>query len=183
MGYALARAARDRGANVILISGPVNIPPPEGVTFIPVQSASDMFEAVINHYQNADVIIKSAAVADYTPQKTLETKMKKGDGELSLELTRTTDILKYLGENKGNRILVGFAAETDNLIENALKKIHNKNLDFIVANDITLPGAGFGTDTNIVKFLNRDGRIEDIDLMSKADVAHCILEKIVNLNK
>ncbi|HWI55229.1 MAG TPA: bifunctional phosphopantothenoylcysteine decarboxylase/phosphopantothenate--cysteine ligase CoaBC [Desulfobacteria bacterium] len=181
MGYALARAARERGAKVILVSGPVDIPAPDGVTLIPVQSAGEMFEAVKDNFQSADVIIKAAAVADYTPSQTLKKKLKKGDGVLNLELDRTQDILKYLGENKGNHILVGFAAETDNLIENAQKKIQSKNLDMIVANDVTVPGAGFGTDTNIVKLLYRDGHIEELDKMSKGDVAHCILDRVINL--
>lgn len=181
MGYSLARAASDRGARVILISGPVNIPVPDGVDHIPVISASDMFEAVKHYYQNADVIIKSAAVADYTPKNKSESKLKKGEGDLSLELSRTTDILRYLGDNKGNRILIGFAAETDNLDQNAVKKIKGKNLDLIVANDITVPGAGFGTDTNIVKLIYRDGRVEDLEKMSKDQVAHSILDRIVGI--
>ncbi len=183
MGYALASAAKQRGARVILVSGPVNIPVPDGVTFIPVQSAGEMFQAVKENYQSADVIIKTAAVADYTPKSTSKTKLKKGDDGLTLELDRTQDILRYLGENKEDRVLVGFAAETDNLIENAQKKIQNKNLDLIVANDVTVPGAGFGADTNIVKFLYRDGHIEEMDKMSKGDVAHCILDRVINLNR
>lgn len=181
MGYALARAASDRGARVILISGPVNIPVPDGVEHIPVISAADMFEAVRNYYQHADVIIKAAAVADYTPKTKSDIKLKKGEGDLSLELSRTTDILRYLGENKGRRILVGFAAETDHVVENAVKKVRNKNLDLIVANDITVPGAGFGTDTNVVKLLYRDGRVEELEKMSKDKVAYSILDRIVSL--
>lgn len=183
MGYALARAASDRGARVILVSGPVSIPVPDGVNHIPVISASDMFQAVKNYYRESDVIIKSAAVADYTPKTKSEIKLKKGEGDLSLELSRTTDILRYLGENKGSRILVGFAAETDHLVENAVKKVRDKNLDLIVANDVTVPGAGFGTDTNIVKLLYRDGLIEELDKMSKDKVAHKILDRIVSLHK
>ena len=183
MGYALARAASDRGARVILISGPVNLPVPDGVEHIPVVSASDMFEAVKNNYQDADVIIKSAAVADYTPKNKSQIKIKKGEGNLNLELSRTTDILRYLGENKGNRILVGFAAETDNLEQNAAKKVREKNLDLIVANDITVPGAGFGTDTNIVKLIYRDCRIDGLDIMPKEKVAHSILDRINSIQK
>lgn len=181
MGFALAQAVRDRGGKVILISGPVNIPAPQGITHIPVITASEMFKAVKENYHQADVIIKSAAVADYTPRTRLTSKMKKGDKDLALELVRTPDILKYLGENKDGRILVGFAAETDNLLENAGKKVRDKNLDIIVANDVTLPGAGFGSDTNIVKLLYRDGRVEELDKMTKDHVAHCILDRVVSL--
>lgn len=181
MGYALAEAAAARGARVILISGPVNLPVPAGVTFIPVISAAEMFEAVVKHYDQANAVIKSAAVADYHPKEKLEQKLKKSAAEWSLELTKNQDILRYLGENKGNRILVGFAAETDNLMNNAEKKVREKNLDFIVANDVTQAGAGFGTDTNIVKFLYKDGRVEHLDKMSKQEVAHRILDRIRKL--
>lgn len=181
MGYAMAEAARDRGARVILISGPVSVPPPRGVTLIPVTTAADMFEAVVKHYAEAEVIIKTAAVADYRPKERLTAKLKKSRDELPLELVKNPDILSYLGENKGARILVGFAAETDNLVENAANKLKAKNLDLIVANDVTQPGAGFGTDTNIVKFLYRDGRVEELGKMGKKEVAYSILDRIVNL--
>ncbi|MHB9096117.1 MAG: bifunctional phosphopantothenoylcysteine decarboxylase/phosphopantothenate--cysteine ligase CoaBC, partial [Eubacteriales bacterium] len=183
MGYAVAEAARERGARVILISGPVSIPVPPGVTYIPVVSARDMFEAVVKHYQEADVVVKTAAVADYYPKKQLGSKLKKGRDDWALELTKNQDILKYLGRNKGNRILIGFAAETDNLLENAARKIRDKNLDFIVANDVTQPGAGFGTDTNVVKFLFRDGRVEQMDKMGKKEVAHHIVDRILSLQE
>ncbi len=181
MGYALAEAALERGARVILVSGPVNIPAPNGANLIPVVSASDMFEAVTKHYSEADVVIKAAAVADYHPKVRLPSKLKKAGEEQTLELVKTLDILYYLGENKGARILVGFAAETDNLVENAAKKMHAKNLDLIVANDITQPGAGFGTDTNIVKLMYKDGRVEELAKMGKKDVAHRILDRVVSL--
>ncbi len=183
MGYAVAEAARERGARVILISGPVSIPVPPGVTYIPVVSARDMFEAVVKHYQEADVVVKTAAVADYHPKKQLGSKLKKGRDDWALELTKNEDILQYLGRNKGNRILIGFAAETDNLLENATRKIRDKNLDFIVANDVTQPGAGFGTDTNVVKFLYRDGRVEQMDKMGKKEVAHHIVDRILSLQE
>ncbi len=183
MGYALAAAARDRGARVILVSGPVALPAPRGVTHIPVISARDMFEAVVKHYQEADAVIKTAAVADYGPKFKLLSKMKKSPGDLTLEMTRNPDILQYLGENKGDRILVGFAAETDHLVENATKKIRVKNLDFIVANDITQSGAGFGTDTNIVKFLYQDGRVEELPKMGKKEVAHQILDRVLGIRE
>ena len=182
MGYAVAEAARERGAHVILVSGPVNIPVPSGVTHIPVVSACDMFEAVLKHYPEAHVVIKTAAVADYHPSEQLAKKLKKGPDHWSLGLARNPDILHHLGKNKGNRILVGFAAETDNLVENAQKKIREKNLDLIVANDVTQPGAGFGTETNIVKFLFKDGRIEQLDKMSKKDVANRLLDRVVSFN-
>jgi phosphopantothenoylcysteine decarboxylase/phosphopantothenate--cysteine ligase len=178
MGYAVAEAAAARGARVILVSGPVNLPVPAGVDFVPVISAQDMFDAVVEHYPQVDIVIKSAAVADYHPKQKLGSKLKKGPGDWSLELSRNPDILHYLGQNKGNRILVGFAAETDNLINNAEKKVREKNLDFIVANDITQAGAGFGTDTNIVKFLYKDGGAEQLDMMDKNEVAHQILDRI-----
>ncbi len=183
MGYALAEAARDRGARVVLVSGPVSIPVPGGVTHIPVVSARDMFDAVIEHYSGANVIIKSAAVSDYHPKVRLSTKLKKSRGDWTLELEQNPDILQHLGENKGDRILVGFAAETDNVLENAAKKVRAKNLDLIVANDVTQPGAGFGTDTNIVKILDRDGQVEELDMMSKKDAANRILDRIFKLSK
>jgi len=181
MGYAVAEAAAARGARVILISGPVNLPPPLGVTFVPVISARDMFDAVVEHFAQADVVIKSAAVSDYHPKEKLGFKLKKGSSDWFLELSRNPDILHYLGQNKGARILVGFAAETDNLVKNAEKKVSDKNLDFIVANDVTLAGAGFGTDTNIVKFLYKDGRIEQLDKMDKKEVAHQILDRVIQM--
>ncbi len=183
MGYALAEAARDRGARVILVAGPVNLPEPYGVTCIPVVSASDMFEAVMKHYPEAGVVIKAAAVADYRPKARLSSKRKKGKEEWSLELVKTPDILENLGANKGGRILVGFAAETDHLLENARRKMRVKNLDLIVANDVTQPGAGFGSDTNIVKILDREGLVEELARMEKKEVAHRILDRIMTLLK
>ncbi len=179
MGYAIAGAAHSRGARVILVSGPVNIPAPKGVEHIPVMSAREMFAAVKEHYQEADIVVKAAAVADYSPKETSPVKMKKGPGDLEVVFERTPDILQYLGENKDKQVLVGFAAETDNLVENAARKIKSKNLDLIVANDITQPGAGFGTDTNIVKLIYRDGRIEQLDKMAKEEVAHRILDRLI----
>lgn len=178
MGYAVAEAASERGAKVILISGPVSLPVPHGVEYIPVVSASDMYHAVVRYFGEADVVVKSAAVADYHPKQQYQTKIKKGPGDMTMELMRTPDILRYLGQNKDKQVLVGFAAETDNLLENAAAKIKAKNLDFIVANDITQPGAGFGSDTNIVKILYGDGRIEDLEKMDKKEVAHQILDRV-----
>lgn len=181
MGYAIAEAVRERGGHVVLVSGPVNLPVPQGVTYIPVVSADDMYEAVKKNFGDADVVIKAAAVGDYKPFAKYDKKIKKSNDALELKLDRTPDILKFLGENKGNRVLVGFAAETDNVIQNALKKIKDKNLDFIVANDVTLPGAGFGADTNIVKILHREGKEETFPQMSKREVADCILDRVVTL--
>lgn len=178
MGYAIAEAAIKRGAEVILISGPVSLPVPCGVDYVPVVSAMDMYEAVRKYYIQSEVVIKTAAVADYYPRERHDRKIKKGEHDLTMELARTPDILKFLGENKGDRILVGFAAETENLVENAAAKVKRKNLDFIVANDITKPGAGFGTDTNIVKLLYGNGKIEDLDKMDKKEVAHQILDRL-----
>ena len=181
MGYAVARQAQQRGAEVILISGPTMLTPPSGVTLVKIKTAVDMYEAVMANYEQADIIVKSAAVSDYRPAQAAEQKIKKKDGEerLVLELVRNPDILRELGKNKGERVLVGFAAETENLVENALSKYKKKNLDFIVANDITKEGAGFATDTNIAKIISMDGEVEDLPLMSKDELAGLVLDKVV----
>jgi phosphopantothenoylcysteine decarboxylase/phosphopantothenate--cysteine ligase len=181
MGYGLAEAAVQRGAEVILVSGPVSIPVPGGVTLFSVETAAEMFDVVFENSHKADVIIKAAAVADYRPKHYSSSKIKKGTGDLSLEFERTTDILKYLGENKGEQVLIGFAAETDDLLKNAAAKMQKKNLDLVVANDITVPGAGFGTDTNIIKLIYRDGRIEEPERLPKRELAHLILDRIAGL--
>jgi len=178
MGYAIAGAARERGAEVTLISGPTNLDKPAGVKFIGVESARDMFSQVMEHYPEADVVIKAAAVADYRPKTVSDRKVKKKDGDLVIELERNPDILLELGKNKGGKILVGFAAETHELITYAEDKIARKNLDLIVANDVTQPGAGFATDTNIVKLVFPGGVIEELPQMSKDQVAHIILDRI-----
>lgn len=179
MGYALARAALRRGAEVVLISGPTTIKPPPGVVFRPVKTAEDMRRAVFEHRNGCHMIIKAAAVSDYRPKETADQKVKKGTESLSLDMVKNPDILALLGETKKDHpcILVGFAAETEDLVKNARKKINAKNLDMIVANDVSRKDAGFQTDTNAVKIIHADGRVEDSPLMGKIDVAHLILDR------
>ncbi len=180
MGYAIARAASLRGARVILISGPVSIEPPLFAELVPVVSAEDMYNAVMKYKYEADIIIKSAAVADYTPVTISSEKIKKQDGDMRIELKRTRDILKELGQSRReNQFICGFAMETENLIENAVKKLESKNVDMIVANSLKTEGAGFGTDTNVVTFITEDGKTE-LPLMSKDEVAMKILDAAVN---
>ena len=180
MGYAIAKVASNRGADVILISGPVNIPVPNHVKIINIVSAKDMFEAVKKEYMNCDIIIKSAAVADYRPKFYNEDKLKKKDGELNIELEKTDDILKYLGENKKEgQILVGFSMETTNLIENSKEKLFKKNLDMIVANNLKDKGAGFGTDTNLVTLITKKEN-KKLPLMSKEKVGEEIFNEILS---
>ena len=177
MGYALARAAVDEGFEVILISGPVGLPSVPGVVQVPVVSALEMREAVKAHFPSAAVVIMAAAVADYRPRYNSRHKLKKGGIELSLELERNPDILEELGEIKGDTILVGFSAETENIIDNARKKLKSKNLDLIIANDISAPGSGFAGDTNRVVIVDRQGGIEELPLMSKDEVADLIIKR------
>ncbi len=177
MGFAIARAASMRGAEVTLVSGVVHETTPLFVKRIDIKSAKDMFEAVKENFDECDIVIKSAAVADYRPAEYADEKMKKSDDELSIRLERTDDILKYLGEHKGNKFLCGFSMETQNMIENSKKKLVKKNLDMIVANNLKVKGAGFGTDTNIVTLITKDGEVE-LPILSKDDVAHKILDAI-----
>ncbi len=181
MGYAVAEAAAQRGAYVKVVSGPVNLAKPVGVDIVPVTTALEMHKEVMNNYEDYDILIMVAAVADYRCLETSDQKMKKAEDTLTLTLTKNPDIARDVGKVKGNRILVGFCAETNDLIENAKSKIQFKNLDMIVANDVTLEGAGFGTDTNIVKLIDRSGRIKELPIMSKNEVAHEMLNEIVNL--
>jgi phosphopantothenoylcysteine decarboxylase / phosphopantothenate---cysteine ligase len=183
MGYALAEAALNAGAKVILVSGPVHISPPPGVEIVKVESADEMYQAVISHYDRVDIIIKTAAVADYRPKVTYDHKMKKQPGDKVIELERTKDILSELGTMKRNQILVGFAAETENIEEYAVKKLKSKNADMIVANNVKAEGAGFGLDTNIVTLFKRNGTKKELPLMSKLDVAQEIIEEIAGLLK
>ena len=184
MGVALAKMARRRGAEVILITGPSSLPPPRrDIQWVPVRSAEEMREAVFAHLEGSSVVIKSAAVSDYRPKATSEKKIKKGGSEYILALERTKDILEELGKKKGKRILVGFAAETEDLMANAKRKLLEKNLDFIVANDVTKPGAGFGVDTNQVKVLYPSGQVKDLPLTTKEEVAQFILDDVVKLLK
>ncbi len=184
MGYALAEAAVFRGADVTLISGPVALPKPFGLdSFIAVESAAEMHRAVMENYPKTDIIIMAAAVGDFTPKQKSSQKIKKGDGLLTLELEKATDILAELGKVKGTRFLVGFAAETQKVQEYAGAKLIQKNLDFIVANDLTQEGAGFGAETNIVKILDASGKVEEFPLMSKLELSHIILDRIQTKSK
>ena len=179
MGYAIAKTAMERGADVTLISGPVNLPAPLFVKMVPVQSAEDMFRAVAAVSDGQDIIIKAAAVADYTPETVAEEKIKKADGSSSIALKRTRDILQYLGEHKRpSQILCGFSMETENLIENSKKKLQKKNLDMIAANSLKVAGAGFGVDTNVITLIKQDG-IRELPLMSKEEAAAAILDEIM----
>ncbi|WP_353855803.1 bifunctional phosphopantothenoylcysteine decarboxylase/phosphopantothenate--cysteine ligase CoaBC [Bacillus sp. Bos-x628] len=177
MGYAIAEAAQQMGAEVTLISGPVSLTAPDHVKVVQVESAEEMYQAVLNVYGQADLVIKSAAVADYTPVKTYPHKMKKQDGTLDIEFTRTKDILKELGKRKEHQVLVGFAAETQDVEYYAKKKIESKHLDMIVANNVTAEGAGFGTDTNVVAMIKADGTKTELPKMSKKDLAFEILKE------
>ncbi len=183
MGYSVAMAAAARGAKVVLISGPSALEPPRGVEFVSVLTAEEMMEAVLGRYQDCDVVIKAAAVADYRPKKSAGHKIKKGKDNPVLELEENPDILERLGREKSKQFLVGFAAETEDLERNARKKLIEKNLDMLVANDVTREGAGFDYDTNIVKLLYRDGGAEQLPKMSKPAVANCILDRILDLRK
>lgn len=178
MGYALAAAARRRGAEVVLVSGPVCLEPPYGVETVPVTSAGEMREAVLRAFETATIVIKAAAVADYRPESRAVAKIKKKDTTLQLTLVKNPDILAELGLSKGDRFLVGFAAETAELQEHAARKLAEKNLDMIVANDVSREGAGFGVDTNIVRILGCDGSAEDLPLMTKERLADEVLDRI-----
>jgi phosphopantothenoylcysteine decarboxylase/phosphopantothenate--cysteine ligase len=181
MGYALAEAARDRGAKVTLVSGPVNLESPDGVETIRVRTAAEMAKAALARARGCRVVIGAAAVADFTPVKTADHKMKKKGGGTTLKLEPTVDIIAELGKRKGRKILVGFSVETRDLIENSTKKLQKKNLDMIVCNDITQAGAGFAADTNIVTILDRDGGAEQLPQMTKLDTANTILDRIRKL--
>jgi len=183
MGFALARAAVRRGAEVILISGPTALPPPPKVKFISVRSTAQMREAVLTNLKNASILLMAAAVSDYRPRQAAAGKIKKSEAEMVLTLERNPDILAEAGKQKDHRILVGFAAETDNLLRNARSKLKEKNLDLIVANDVTLPGAGFEVDTNIVRFLDRSPKVEKLPLMTKEELADRILDRVARLKK
>lgn len=184
MGYAVAAEARQRGAEVVLVSGPSALEPPEGVRVIRVETTAEMREAVLQEFADSDITIKAAAVADYRAREIAENKIKKNDDTLTLVLEKNPDILKELGSLKNEQqILVGFAAETQNLLEYASQKLQKKNLDFIVANDVTKPNAGFNAETNLIKILSRDGSIEEFPLMSKKDLAGIILDRVAAIRK
>ncbi len=178
MGYALAIMASRRGAEVTLISGPSALPVPSNVNFVSVSSAQEMRDAVMRHFQKSTVVIKAAAVADYRPCLQSTQKIKKTKGPLVVELERNPDIIAEIGKKKGKRIIVGFAMETENLLENATAKLKEKGMDFIVANDLREEGAGFQGDTNVIKILGSDGSVEALPMMDKLDVADQILNRV-----
>lgn len=179
MGYAIAKVCSMRGADVTLVSGKTAIKPPLFVDVVPVTTAREMYEAVTGRFDRQDIVIKAAAVADYRPKTISEQKVKKADGELSIEMERTDDILKYLGEHKrSNQFLCGFSMETEHMLENSRKKLKKKNLDMIVANNVKVEGAGFAGDTNIVTLITRDDETQ-LPLLSKEETAVEIINKIL----
>lgn len=183
MGYALARTAMLRGAEVTLISGPTTITPPPFVKLVRIQSAQDMFDAVAAHASQADLIFKAAAVADYTPLVYADQKIKKAEGDMAIPLKRTSDILKYLGENRRpGQVICGFSMETENMLENSRKKLEKKNVDMICANNLKQSGAGFGVDTNVITLITRDSVVE-LPLQSKDSVSGVILDEALKLSR
>ena len=179
MGYAIAKAASARGAEVTLVSGPVDLPKPAYVKTVDITSAQDMYDAVMENKDNADIIIKAAAVADYRPASVSDNKIKKKDGDLSIPLERTLDILKTLGENKREgQFLCGFSMETENMIENSRAKLEKKNLDMVAANNVKVEGAGFGVDTNVLTLITKDSQ-KELPIMSKDEAANCLLDAIL----
>ncbi len=183
MGYAIAEEAKKQGARVVLVSGPVHLESPKGIEVIKVESAEEMYNTVLEFFDLADLVIKTAAVADYRPKQAYDHKVKKQAGDSILELERTKDILLELGKRKKNQVLIGFAAETNNVAEYAQKKLEKKNADMIVANNVKAEGAGFGTDTNIVTLFKRDGTALELPIMSKAAVAERIMIEATSLLK
>ena len=183
MGYAIAKTASLRGADVTLVSGPAEVEPPMFVNFVPVVTAKDMFEAVTSRSDEMDAVIKAAAVADYRPKFVNTEKTKKKDGDMAIELERTDDILKWLGEHKkDSQFLCGFSMETEHMLENSRAKLKKKNLDMIVANNLKVAGAGFGTDTNVVTMIRENREIE-LPIMSKEEVAGAILDEIFEIKR
>ena len=184
MGYAVAQMAAERGAEVLLVSGPSALAIPANVKAIKVETTNEMLEACLEAYEAADIVIKAAAVADYRPRDVADQKIKKKtDDALTVVMDKNPDILKTLGAHKTHQVLVGFAAETQNLLENARDKVVKKNLDMIVANDVTAAGAGFNADTNIVKFLFANGEVRSLEQMPKVDVANCILDEALKIRQ
>jgi phosphopantothenoylcysteine decarboxylase/phosphopantothenate--cysteine ligase len=183
MGYALADAARNRGAEVILVSGPTQLPPPQGIEFIAVTTAAEMDRAVKDHAGRCQIIIMAAAVSDFRSSEISDRKIKKNIAPLQVTLEPTKDILQGLGEKKEGRILIGFAAETDAIIANSREKLARKNLDLIIANDISTPGAGFAVDTNKAIMIDRFGTIDELPSMKKAQMAALIIDKVIELKK
>lgn len=182
MGYAVAECAAARGADVVLVTGPSALQPPDNVQVIAVETTGEMLDACLKEYEYADIVIKAAAVADYRPREVAAQKIKKqNDDGLTIVMDKNPDILKLLGSKKKHQVLIGFAAETQNLLDNAREKIIKKNLDMIVANDVTAVGAGFNSDTNIVKFLYPDGSVVSLEQMPKQKVAANILDEAVKM--
>jgi len=181
MGYSIAKMAKRRGAKVILISGPSTLKPPKGIEIYQVKTAKEMRKKVLEKWQMCHVVIKAAAVADFRPEYSASDKIKKEQGHVTLSLVKNPDILEELGKIKDNRILVGFAAETKKLITNAKEKLYRKNLDLIVANDVSRKDAGFEVDTNIAKIISKDGKIEETPLLKKDELANLILDKVKEL--
>jgi phosphopantothenoylcysteine decarboxylase/phosphopantothenate--cysteine ligase len=181
MGFAVARAARRRGGKVILVSGPTALAAPSGMKFIPVRTAVQMREAVLENLPAASVLVMAAAVSDFRPKGFSPEKIKKSGAQTNLSLELNPDILSEAGQRKGKRLIVGFAAETGSLLANAQRKLAEKNLDLIVANDVSLPGAGFAVDTNIVKVIDRSGKVEELPLMDKEELADRLLDRILFL--
>lgn len=183
MGFAIAKAAMLRGADVTVVAAHTDVQPPMFVDVIPVETAQDMFNAVKERFEDFDFIIKAAAVADYTPLTTADSKIKKSEGDMSIPLRRTEDILRYIGQNKRNgQVVCGFSMETDNVIENSRRKLSSKNADMICANSIKTAGAGFGTDTNIITIITAR-KEEELEIMTKFDAANLILNKMKELEK
>ncbi|MFV0517298.1 MAG: bifunctional phosphopantothenoylcysteine decarboxylase/phosphopantothenate--cysteine ligase CoaBC [Aminipila sp.] len=181
MGYALAKACMLRGASVTLVSGKTSLKPPMFVDVINITSSKEMYEAVCSNFQDADIVFKAAAVADYTPAVTYDNKVKKKDDDLAIPLKRTDDILKHLGSiKKDGQVLCGFSMETENMLENSQAKLIKKNVDMIVANNLKVPGAGFGTDTNIVTLITKDN-FQELPIMSKFDTANAIITKALSI--
>ncbi|MGE5174645.1 MAG: bifunctional phosphopantothenoylcysteine decarboxylase/phosphopantothenate--cysteine ligase CoaBC [Betaproteobacteria bacterium] len=183
MGYALAAAAMERGADVLLISGPTQLAPPPGVKVISVGSAQEMHNAVLEQFLHCDIVIMAAAVSDFKPSQTSDRKIKKEEAPAVLQLERTIDILKELGKSRRKQVLIGFAAETDDIEKNALKKLKDKNIDMIVVNDLLKSGSGFGVDTNSVVIFDRSGRRQELPTMPKSQIARRIMSSIVELMK
>ena len=181
MGYALAKEGLMRGAEVVLVSGKTNLTPPDGVRVVDVVSAGDMFESVMEHLEWSTIVIKAAAVGDYAPSEKINGKIKKDESGMLLNLRRTKDILKAVGESKNGRFVVGFAAETDNLLKHAKDKLKSKNADLFIANDVSISGSGFESDTNIVHFVYRDGSAEMMPQAAKSEIARKVFDKIQDL--
>ena len=183
MGYAIARCAVRRGARVNLISGPVSLTPPQGVNLIPVTSACEMREAVLEALPQSDIVVKAAAVGDYRPAEYADNKIKKKNDDMSVSLVRNPDILAEIGTlRRDDQVICGFSMETRDLLENSAKKLNAKNCDVIVANNLKTKGAGFAGDTNVVTLLYRDGRVEPLELMNKGDVADILLDRLTALS-